>query len=79
VQNSMVDLSVLKGKRLRAYVRINLSKSSELESQKTGIESTVRRAENTIRHWYEDPDRKRSDYQKSKVLPQVLADAEAGL
>ncbi len=63
--------------RLVGLVRIS-AVSSELESQKATIQGFATKLSNSISKWYEDIDRKRSEYRESKVLPQLLEDGELG-
>jgi DNA invertase Pin-like site-specific DNA recombinase len=63
--------------RLVGFVRVSLL-SSELESQKETISGFASSIGNSIRRYYEDMDRKRSQYHESRVLQNLLRDAEAG-
>jgi DNA invertase Pin-like site-specific DNA recombinase len=63
--------------RLRALVRISVV-GSEIESQKATIDGLARRVNNSINFYYEDIDRKRSEYHESKVIPRLLDDLENG-
>ena len=63
--------------RLVGFVRVSLL-SSELESQKETIGGFAASIGNSIRRYYEDMDRKRSQYHESRVLKDLLRDADAG-
>ncbi len=52
--------------RLVGLVRIS-AVSSELESRKATIQGFATRFFNSISKWYEDIDRRRSEYRESKV------------
>ena len=70
------DASQVSG-RLVGFVRVSLL-SSELESQKETIGGFAASIGNSIRRYYEDMDRKRSQYHESRVLQNLLRDADAG-
>jgi len=70
------DASQVSG-RLVGFVRVSLL-SSEMESQKETIGGFAASIGNSIRRYYEDMDRKRSQYHESQVLKDLLSHAEGG-